>query len=39
MQTRTTTDDRSCPLAFLVVAAFASSLVWLYMLLGHLAVR
>jgi hypothetical protein len=41
MQTRTpaTADDRSCPLAFLVIAAFASSLVWLYTMLGHLPLR
>jgi hypothetical protein len=37
MQTRTQApaDDRPCPLAFVVTAAFASSLVWLWMLLGH----
>ncbi len=41
MQTRipTTAEDRSCPLAFLVIAVFASSLVWLYMLVGHVAGR
>jgi len=41
MNTRTpaTADDRACPLAFLVIAVFASSLVWLYMLLGHLGGR
>jgi hypothetical protein len=38
MQTRTA-DDRSCSLAFLLMAALASSLVWVYMMLGHLAVR
>jgi hypothetical protein len=38
-RTPTTADDRSCGLAFLMVAAFASSVVWLYMLLGHVAVR
>jgi hypothetical protein len=38
-RTPTTADDRTCGLAFLMVAAFASSLVWLYMLFGHLAVR
>ncbi len=35
----TTADDRMSGLSFLMVAAFASSLVWLYMLLGHVAVR
>jgi hypothetical protein len=41
MQTRppASADDRSCPLAFLVTAAFASSLVWLYTLLGHVVTR
>ena len=41
MQTRTpaTADDRSSGLAFLMMAAFASSLVWLYMMFGHVAVR
>lgn len=41
MQTRTPApaDDLSCPLVFLVISAFASSLVWLYVMLGHLAVR
>ncbi len=41
MQTRTptTADDRTCSLAFLLIAAFASSLVWVYMMMGHLAVR
>lgn len=38
-RTPTTADDRSCGLAFLMVAAFASSVVWLYMLLGHVAAR
>jgi hypothetical protein len=32
-----TADDRSCGLAFLLVAAFASSVVWLYMLVGQVA--
>ncbi len=41
MQTPTPTsaDDRSCSLAFLLMAAFASSLVWVYMMAGHLTVR
>jgi hypothetical protein len=41
METRTpaTADDRSCSLAFLLIAAFASSLVWVYMMMGHLTVR
>jgi hypothetical protein len=38
-QTPATADDRSCSLAFLLMAAFASSLVWVYMMLGHLTVR
>ena len=38
-RTPTTADDRTCGLAFLMVAAFASSLVWAYMMLGHLALR
>jgi hypothetical protein len=39
MQTRTpaTADDRSCSLAFLLTAAFASGLVWVYTLLQHVA--
>jgi hypothetical protein len=37
MQSQTpAADDRSCALAFLVMAAFASSLVWVYMMFGHL---
>jgi hypothetical protein len=28
--------DRPCPLAFVVVPAFLSGLVWLYALLSHL---
>jgi hypothetical protein len=41
MQTRTpaTADDRAGSLTFLLMAALASSLVWVYMMLGHLAVR
>ena len=41
MQTRTetTADDRTCSLAFLLIAAFASSLVWVTMMMGHLTVR
>jgi hypothetical protein len=38
-RTPTTADDRSCSLAFLLIAAFASSLVWVYMMMGHLTVR
>jgi hypothetical protein len=38
-QTPASADDRSSSLAFLLVAAFASSLVWAYMMLGHLALR
>jgi hypothetical protein len=29
--------ERACPLAFLVVPAFLSALVWLYALLSHVA--
>ncbi len=41
MQTRTEalTQDRPCPLTFVVPAALASSLVWLWMLLGQMALR
>jgi hypothetical protein len=41
MQTRTpaTADDRTCSLAFLLIAAFASGLVWVWMMMGHLTVR
>jgi hypothetical protein len=41
MQTRTTTtaDDRTCSLTFLLIAAFASGLVWVTMMMGHLTVR
>jgi hypothetical protein len=31
--------DRACPLAFVVVTAFASSLVWVFALLGLLPLR
>lgn len=33
------TQDRPCPLGFLVVATFASGLVWLCAVLGHLPLR
>jgi hypothetical protein len=41
MQTRAQAlpQDRFCPLAFLVTAAFASSLVWLWTLLGQTPLR
>jgi hypothetical protein len=29
--------DRPCPLAFVVVPAFLSGLIWLYALLSHMA--
>ena len=32
------TNDRPCPLAFVVVPAFLSGLVWLYALLSHMTV-
>jgi hypothetical protein len=31
--------DRACPLAFLVVAAFASGLAWVYAMTVYLPVR
>lgn len=31
--------DRACPLAFVVVTAFASSLIWVYALMVHLPLR
>jgi hypothetical protein len=41
MQTRSQAlaDDRPCPLAFVVTATFASSLVWLWAILGQAALR
>ena len=41
MLTRTpmVTSDRSCPLAYLVTATFAGSLIWLWTLLAHVAFR
>jgi hypothetical protein len=39
MQTQTTADDRTCSLAFLLIAAFASGLVWVYTMMGHLTVH
>jgi hypothetical protein len=41
MQTRpqAAADDRTCSLAFLLIAAFASGLVWVYMMMGHLTLR
>jgi hypothetical protein len=31
--------DRVCPLAFVTAAAFATGLVWFYLMLLHLPVR
>jgi hypothetical protein len=31
--------DRYCPLPFIVAAAFASGIVWLYALLGQVPLR
>ncbi len=41
MESRTPTaaDDRTCSLAFLLIAAFASGIVWVTMMMGHLTVR
>jgi hypothetical protein len=32
-------DDRPCPMGFLVAATFASALLWLCAVLGHLPLR
>ncbi len=32
-------DDRPCPLPFVVTAAFASGLIWLWVVLQHFALR
>ena len=32
-------DDRPCPLAFVVLAVFASALVWLGVMLVHMPLR
>jgi hypothetical protein len=41
MDSRSTTQDTgpSCPLAFYLIATFASGLVWLVVLLWHLSPR